>query len=195
MARSYSSITWEANAAAVSASASVQPLFGRHREQRADTLKDLFALFLIGHSWRPMAGLNRGSAITGLYSIPSCRIPDQFFDVVCPGLEGPALFVSVVMEIVGAVADSLGLMVLDGIADLASDAECCLSGLYSCPQVLWRERRARQSPVLKQSRNRLPQRIFPKYAILRLGRGENRPSAAVADGSGEKLSAKGNEGD
>ena len=100
-----------------------------------------------------------------------------------------------VMEIVGAVADSLWLMVLHGIADLATDAECRHSGLRGCPQVLRRERRARQPPVFKQSRNRLPQRIFPKYAILRLGRGEHRPTVAAADGSYEKLSAKGNEGD
>ena len=119
----------------------------------------------------------------------------DLLDVIRPPMQGLALLVSVVVEIIGTVADALWLMVLHGIPDLARDAECRHSGLDSGPQVLRREGWAAQPPAFKQSRNCLPQRIFAEDAILRRVRGKKWPALAVVGCSGEKSSGKRNKRD
>ena len=73
----------------------------------------------------------------------------QLGDVLCPRLQSLALLLSIVVEIIGTVANASGLMILHGVADLARNAERRHSGLHSRPQVLRRKVRASQSSLFE----------------------------------------------
>jgi hypothetical protein len=70
-------------------------------------------------------------------------------DVLCPRLQSLALLISIIVEIIGAVADTFGFVILHGVPDLARDAERRHSGLHRCPQVLRRKVRASQSSLFE----------------------------------------------